>query len=934
MLKLKYAVIQLIVFFVISNAHGQIKNDTISASQVLPILQNDSVRVILESILSGDSTLLPFVEEAVPLLMEGLDSLQSTDLDSLISMDSEEFADSLNAMVPNSNIETTIYYSAKDSIYFDVVNQKVYLYGESKIDYGNIKLEADRIDIDWTTDLLKATYTTDSTGKKIGVPVFTQGSEAYEAQDMTYNFVTRRAVINGIVTQQGEAYMHGEKVKKNEKNEMFIRNAKYTTCNLGDPHFHIASSKLKVIPGNKVVTGPFNLHFRDIPTPLGFFFGMFPQPKKKASGVIFPAYGEERRRGFFLRNGGYYFAINDHLDLEATGDIYSKGGFGLQASSQYKKRYEYNGNVNLTYNQFKSGQEEDTLKSKDMWIRWNHSPDSKGRTSRISASVNAGTSSFNSNRTNSDIRVNQTAQFSSNVSYSKSFPGTPFNLTASLRHNQNVQTKVVRLTLPEFAFNTSRLFPFAKKGSSGKNVLQKISLSHNFNFRNELSNAAAPRASFPVSNRSEQADSVVSFAPSNISTLLDRAKIGGRHTVPISTSFALMKYFTVSPSINYTELWYPRELKYTWEEDNQAVRIDTLRKFSRAGFYSFSTGVSTRLYGFYPINGKKIQAIRHVMTPSVSFSYTPDFTEGNFEEVQINENGDTRFLSKYEGFAFGSPGRNAAASMGFSLQNNIEMKVKTKKDTANDTKKIKLLDNLSLSSGYNFLADSFNLSDIRVSTRTALFNRLLNLSASGSIDPYVYVLDSVVETSSNTRVFQRQINEFTWNRGKGIGQLTSGTLSADIRLSPKIFEGKGGSSDDREEDKPVRTSEFGTEGELEYINNNPDEYVDWSLPWSLSIGYNMNYRKRGFEESDITQTLRFSGDLSITSKTKINFSSGYDVKNKEFTSTRLGASRDLHCWVLNFNWVPFGRYQSFLIEIRVRSTILQDLKLDKKSQFF
>lgn len=919
----------MVLFLGISYCYGQNKIDTTSVIQALPILTDDSVRVTLESIIKADSIDIPFKATDIPDLLSD-STLSALGLDTLKINDSTTVADSIRSVVPNSDIETTIYYSSKDSIYFDVVNQQVYLYGESQIDYGNIELTADRIDIDWKTDLLKANYTLDSADKKVGVPVFTQGVESYEAQDMTYNFVTRKAVINGIVTQQGEAFMHGNKVKKNEDNEMFIRGAKYTTCNLGDPHFHIASNQLKVIPGNKVVTGPFNLHFRDIPTPLGFVFGMFPEPKKKASGVIFPAYGEERRRGFFLRNGGYYFAISDHIDLEATGDIYSKGGFGLQASSSYKKRYEYGGSVNITYNQFTSGSEEDSLRSKDFWIRWNHSPDSKGRNSRISASVNAGTSSFNSNRTNNDIRVNQTAQFSSNVTYSKTFPGTPFNMTASMRHNQNVQSKEVRMTIPEFALNTSRLFPFAKKGSTGKNVFQKISVSHNFNFRNELSNAPAPSASFPVSNRSEQDDSLVSFSPKNLSTLIDRARIGGRHSIPVSTSFSLLKYLTVSPAINYTELWYPRELSYEWEEEAQAVRIDTLRKFSRTGFYSLSTGMSTRLYGFYPINGKKIQAIRHVMTPTVSFSYTPDFTDGNFQEVQINSEGTTRFLSKYEGFAFGSPTRNAAANVGFSLQNNIEMKVKTKNDSINDTKKIKLLDNLSFSTGYNFLADSFNLSNFRVATRTAIFNRLLNLSASGTIDPYVYVLDSVIETRTGRRVFQRQIDEFTWNRGQGIGQLTSGSLSADIRLSPTSFS----SNQQNEDNRTERTSEFGTPEELEYINNNPEEYVDWNVPWNLNIGYNMSYRKRGFDESSITQTLRFSGDVSITQKTRINFSSGYDVKEKEFTATRIGASRDLHCWVLNFNWVPFGRFQSYLIEIRVRSSILQDLKLDRKSQFF
>ncbi|MEQ9424005.1 MAG: putative LPS assembly protein LptD [Cyclobacteriaceae bacterium] len=927
MVKLRYAGWLILVLFTLSKASGQIKSDTTNVP-IPPIPPRDSVKVEVESYITTDSVGIPFVEELPPDL---IDSTALIALDSTVNT-----LDSLIQKTPNSDIKTTIYYESRDSIYFDVVDQKVFLYGQSKIDYGDIQLEADRVDIDWKTDLLKANYTTDTTGKKIGVPIFTQGSESYEAQDMTYNFVSRKAVISGVVTQQGEAFMHGNKVKRNEKNEMFIRQAKYTTCNLADPHFHIASSKLKAIPGNKVVTGPFNLHFKDIPTPIGFMFGMFPEPKKKASGIIFPAYGEERRRGFFLRNGGYYFAISDYIDLEATGDIYSKGGFGLQLNSQYKKRYEYNGNVNITYNQFTSGNEEDSLKSKDFWVRWSHTPDSKGKNSRISASVNAGTSSFNSNRTNGDIRVNQTAQFSSNVSYSKSFPGTPFNMTASMRHNQNVQTEQVRLSLPELAFNMNRIFPFKGKNSSGSNVFQKISLSHNFNFKNELDNAAARRPSFPVSNRSSRDDSLVSFTPKNFGILLDRAQIGGRHSIPIATSFPVLKYLTVTPSFNYTELWYPRELRYTWEEENAAVRIDTLNRFSRAGSYSFSTGTSTRLYGMYFINGKKIQAIRHVMTPSVSFGYTPDFTDGNYQEVQISENGTTRFLSKYEGFAFGAPPRNEAASMSFSLQNNFEMKVKTKGDSAGTTKKVKLLDNLSFSTGYNFLADSFNLSNMRIATRASLFQNLLSVSATGSIDPYVYVLDSITETATGDRIFQRRINEFAWNRGQGLGQLNSGTLSADINLRPASFAKKKTRENQPTQDRSLTLNEtpIGEPEELEFIRSNPDLYVDWNVPWTFRFGYNMNYRKRGFEKSEITQTMRFSGDVSITQKMKISFSSGYDLKQKEITSTRITASRDLHCWVLNFNWVPAGRYQSFLVEIKVRSSILQDLKMDKKSQFF
>lgn len=858
------------------------------------------------------------------------------------------------------DIETTVVYSANDSMFFNLETQDMFLYGGAKIKYGNIELEAEKIQINWVENTLRANYVLDSTNKKVGKPVFRQGAEEYTTDDITYNFKTKKAVIKGIITEQDGAFMHGEKVKKNEKDEMFIREAQYTTCNLAEPHFSIHSKKLKVIPKNKVVSGPFRLYFGEIPTILAFPFGMFPQPRKKASGIIVPQYGEDATRGFFLREGGYYFDINDFINLTLTGEIYTRGSYGLQTRSTYRKRYAYSGSMNVRYNKSITGTlAEEKPFSQDFWVQWSHSPQSKG-TSRFSASVSAGTSSFsqNVNLIQESYSRSINAQFNSNVSYSKSF--RTVNMTMNMRHNQNVQTGLVNLTLPEMTLNANRVYLFKNSAKLSKSVLGKLGFSYSMTAKNDLSNAPKRSSTgFDVVNKGSLDDSLVSFNPNNFDIIFDRAKNGMRHSIPISTSFNLLKYFTVSPSFNYTELWYPKELRYTYVPEEEGVRIDTLRGFSRAGFYSSGASMNTRLYGFYPIGGKKIQAIRHVMTPSVGFSYSPDFGAerfGYYQEVQVDETGRTATLSKYEGFAYGSPARGESASMSFSLNNNIEMKVRTKNDSIEEFKKVKLFDNLSFSSGYNFAADSFRLSNISMAARTSFFNRMLSVSFAGSIDPYVYILDSVTFSSGGSkRIHDRRIDRFKWNNGEGLGQLSRGTISMGINLSPKSKK-KSNKDQDRNNqtrgydpndlndpnnpysdpynlEEGVRNGEFIGQGGNQYTAyNDANQYVDFSIPWDLRVNYSYNYSKIGFAESRITQALRFSGKISLTEKTKIGIDSGYDLKNKEFTVTRLNLSRDLHCWTLNFNWVPFGINQSYFVEVRVLSTLLSDLKLDKQSR--
>ncbi len=858
---------------------------------------------------------------------------ESDSLTALISSDTIAL-DAVDSINNKRDIETTINYSSIDSIFYDLKTQTIKLYGKSKIDYGDINLEAHEILVDWNEQIIDANYMTDSTGKKIGKPVFTEDSQSYETDKITYNFESRKAKIKGIVTQLDDAYMQGEDVKKNEQDELFIHEAKYTTCNLANPHFHISSKKIKVIPGKKVISGPFHLKFGNVPTPLGFIFGMFPQPKKTVSGIIMPNYGEEKMRGFYLRDGGYYFAISDNLDLRLTGDIYSKGSYGLTLGTNYKKRYAYSGNLRFNFNKSKMGDFENPATSNDFSFSWSHTPDSRGKSSRFSSSVNFQTNSYNQNKNlvYSNFNESINAQFNSNISYSKTFKGSPFNFSANLRHSQNVQTKKVNLTLPDISYNMSRIYPFKNVGKLGKSALGKLSISHRFTGKIDLSNGSVGSSfsGINVINSSNNFSEQIEFNFENINSILDRSKIGGKHTIPISTSFNLLKYFTVSPSINYNEIWYFKKLNYTYNEIENGIEIDTTNAFSRAWSYSSAFSMSTRIYGTVFFKKGKIKAIRHVISPEISFSFSPDFTKpkyGYYDNVQINETGETKLLSKYENFLYGTPRIGSSASMNFYVGNNLEMKVLDKNDTISGTKKIKIFENLSFSSSYNFLADSFNLNPIRFNTRTSFFKRLINLSVSGNIDPYSYKLDSISELSNGTKmVYQRRINEMAFKNNQGIGSLAFINIALGFRFSAKDFKG-----DTKEEEKE---STFGTRQEIDYINSNIVEYIDFNVPWSLNASYNLNRRKIGFRDPTLTQTLTLSGDLSLSEKTKLSFRSGYDFKNKMFTQTSINATRDLHCWRINFSWVPFGRFQSYNISINAVSALLQDLKLEKRSRFF
>lgn len=847
--------------------------------------------------------------------------------DTLSLSDSSIYKSDTTKVAKKGEIETTINYTARDSIRASIDGKMIWLYGNAKITYGDVDLEAEEILLDYGNSTLTAHGKRDSTGARIGYPIFKNGNELYETKDIVYNFKTRRARISEVVTQQGEGFLASEAAFKNENNEILsIRNS-YTTCNLEHPHFRIRATKTKAIPDDKIVAGPFYLEFNDIPLPAGFLFGMFPAKRSSSSGIIFPSYGEQKRRGFNLSGGGYFFDINEYVKLTVTGDIYSKGGHALQIMSPYIKKYAYSGSVNFAYS--KNPDTDDFIETKgesrDFRLTWSHSPQTKG-TGRFSASVNAATATYNQNNsigygTNNNVNSsssfsNITAKLQSNVSYSKRFAGTPFSMSLNLSHNQDLRTRAVDMQLPALSVNMTNLYPFQKK-SGEKGFLDNLSIGYTMSASNRISNNLGR---IPSTARQ---DSIAPFTLDNFPTFYSDGRKGMRHSIPLSFSMKAFKYFTLSPSVSYEEKWYGEYVRWGLDDVGNVVKTDTVNEFNRVANYSFSTGLTTRIFGMYSMRNpdRKLKAIRHVMSPSISFSYTPDFTsnENYFDRVEKLDN-TVVYKSRHEGSLYG--GANASGrsgAIGFGLGNNIEAKLKGSEDSV--ARKVMLLNNLSFNTSYNIVADSFNLAPISIAANTNILDNLINMNMSATLDPYTY-LNELQETGARV---ERRIDNLVWKNRK-LGRITNANLTLSTNLNPKA---RNKQTTSREK---IAKSDL-PEQDKEFLIANPDAYVDFEIPWSLNLNYNLRYTRNLNAKAAFTQTLQMSGDLSLSEKWKITYSSGYHFEMKEFTQTSLGITRDLHCWTLRLDWTPFGRFQQYNFMIAVKASVLQDLKLERRKPF-
>ena len=796
-----------------------------------------------------------------------------------------------DSLVLAEDFKSKVAYHADDSIVYNLEEGKAYLYNKAWITYEDIRLDADFIAIDFNSKVLYSSGWPDSLGTIAGKPIFKQGEDEFKADSIRYNFDTKKGKISEISTKDGDSYIHGEKVKKEPDNTTFIKNGYYTTCDAEHPHYYIKSNRIKVIPNNKVVTGPADMHIMDVPTPVAIPFGFFPNKKGRSSGILFPQYGESQQLGFFLKNGGYYLGLNDHFDLALTGDIYSLGSWRTNAYSNYSWKYRFNGNVSVNYSKTRISRPEfpDYSLEESFFIRWVHSQDAKARPGvSFSANVNAGSSTFyqyNLSSANNYL----TNTFNSSIAWSKVWTGKPFNLSASLSHTQNSQTRDISLSVPNIAFNVARRTPFKRKIRIGtERWYEKIGIGLTSSFLNSITT----KDTLLFKSGSEK-----------------NFRYGIAHTVPINTSFTIGKFFTVNPGISYNERWYLQTIRKTWNPETKAIDVDTVHGFKASHDFGFNTSVSTRMYGLVQFRSAKIAAVRHVMTPTLGFSWRPDFSEngyGYYKDVQLDTTGRTGKYSIFETGVFGGPGSGKSTLLNFSLDNNLEMKIRQKTDSSETMKKVKLLESLALAGNYNFAADSLNLSVISMSGRATILDRI-SLNLNGSFDPY-----AITETGT-------RINTFEVNKSGKIARFTSGNFSVNFNVTQR---------------KKEYSSEKGTTSELDDVNKNPENYLDFRVPFNLSVGYNLYYVNNTGAADQTTQTLNFNGDLQLTPSWKVSFNSGYDFVQKDLSYTSLGIHRDLHCWEMSLNWVPFGFQQNFFFQLNVKSSLLQDLKLTRKNDRF
>lgn len=860
-----------------------------------------------------------------------------------------------DSLAKQSDLQSTVEYQSQDSTIMDVVGKQVHLYGDAEVKYGTIQLKADYIRIDWTTNELFAKGTYDSTTKKaIGEPIFQDGPESYTTRELRYNYKTKKGFIRGVVTQQGDGNIRGDKVKKDDEGNLYIKGAIYTTCNLTHPHFYINAPKIKLIDNKQVVSGPFNLVIADVPLPVGLPFGFFPFPKKKeigTSGIIFPSYGEEPNgRGFFLRDGGYYFAVSERFNATVTGQIYSTGSWGLGVSSIYTKRYRYNGNVALRFNRNKSGDELDKLLNKpgrnDFSVIWSHAPVPRGN-STFSANVNVTSNSFNQfNAQDNQRYISNVA--SSSVQYNRTF-GQYGRAGTSLRVNQNfgqVNDSTGRReggktdVSTQFNFGINQIAPFALNGGRGRwyeSFRLGLDFNGDYSVNNTLSaiDTSYTRLGFVIVNKVDSArvgsETVLPFNLENLPSLLRDAQFTGRYSLPISLpNFKLLRFVNFTPSLSLQGEVFTQQYRYNYLGNNR-IRIDTINQVGSEYSYSFGAGMNTRFYGTFFVGGKRLEAIRHTVIPAVSFSYTPDFSGDNFgfyQKIQINEIGENRYLSRYRGIGNTSSNGRASGVVSYSLNNSFEMKLRSKSDTADKQfEKVMLLDNLSFGGSYNLIADSLKLSPISVNANTQIAKNL-NMNFNLTLDPYAYVLDP--RNKNNTAGVK--INEFAVKRGQGLARLQNLNFALSTSFNPKKKDTKTPPATTTPQN-PLATPE-----QLQFIQRNPDLYVDFTIPWNVSLSYNFGLSKFGLQETSIIQTLSATGDLSLTPKWKISLQTGFDFAALSPSITTVSLYRDLHCWDMSFNWTPFAgsqfRASNYSFTLKAKSSILQDLKLTRRRSFY
>lgn len=814
--------------------------------------------------------------------------------DSAIPQDTTKKADTVNAdsvqrqflpdsVISSSALEKKVDYKARDSVVFDLANQQATLYNKAEVTYKEMKLTSGKVVLNWATNLVQSRGLMDS-GELEQKPVFSESGQEYQTDSMDYNFKSRKGKLYNLRTEQAQGYLHGEEVKKDEYDVAYASEAKYTTCDLPEPHFYLSAKKIKTIPNDKIVSGPANIVVGGVPLPLFLPFGFFPNTQERSSGLIFPQYGEDNQRGFFLKDIGYYTGISDKMDLKVMGSIFSKGSWNGRIESNYKNRYQYDGNVALTFGRNVYGEETDPdfREERSYAIEWTHNQNQSAHPyRRFSADVDI--SSLDNRQARMEGNNERYAnELRSSVTYSHSLPRTPFSqLNLSAEHSQNLSSGSFDLTLPNGNLSSRRLQPFK---NSDYAILKNLGVNYDLQLRNELSTV----------------DSLL-FE----SSTWNNWEYGVQQSADINTTFNLLTYLSVSPSFQYNETFFFEKLNKQYNHAEDTLIDNVQRGFFSARDYSISADLSTNLYGTFNINQFGVSAIRHAMNPTISFGYQPDFSDRRFDnyETFYDKNGRRQQYFRYKGPFRGVP-NGARGNMGINIKNNLEMKVREETDTGQRMKKVNLIDQFSLSTNYNFLADSFRLDPIALNAQTKVLDAV-SIRFQAELDPYyLNPADTVRE------------RQYALAEDGSFGRITRYNINLSASLNPKTF------NNDPNDNHP---------GLRSYRSIN---YVDFDVPWNLNLTYNLQVNNRNFDRQVSRNNLRAGGDINLTEKWKIGSDLTYNFKDSRFEPTQVRVNRDLHCWQMSFRWTPFSDRSFYMFSINAKSSVLRDLEYEQRQQSF
>ena len=822
-----------------------------------------------------------------------------------------------------------IQYRARDYVRLSQKENKIYMYDKAEVYYQDTELKAGVIIMDYVKNEVYAGRMKDSLGNYSQLPYFKQGENEVRPDSIRFNFDTQRALIWNSRTEQQAGLgslgsdpmkVYAEITKKENDSVYFLYEGKLTTSkDTLDPDYFIRVRKAKFVPKKKIIAGYSNMYIMNVPTPIALPFAYFPLTTGRVAGLLFPTFGNDPQRGYFLQNGGYYLPISDYVDLSVTGDFYTNGSYGMRAQTIYSKRYKFRGNVNVNYENLIRSQKgfEDYSRTSNYNIRISHTQDPKASpNSRFSASVNLGSSQYYSNSLNQINRNNsQTNTFASSISYSKTFPTYPsVNTSLTLSHTQNSRTQQINMSLPTFQASMERIFPFAKRDGIKKGIIQNINFQYDMNAQNSITTTEEDFFT---------------------AEMFEGARVGARHRIPIGTNFKVAKYFSVSLNGSYEDVWTLETLRRQYDEELGEVVTDTVAGFDRFNRYNMGASVGTTVYGTWNFGeGRKIQALRHVMRPSISYNYTPSFEQ--FYDSYLDEEGEEVQYTPFETSIYGRPSLNRGSSLSFSLQNSLEAKVRDKDSTVIEPRKVKILSNLSLSASYNLEADSLKLSPINMSGATEIIKGVpINFAA--TFDPYA------IDNNG------RRINELNIKKGGGLARLTSARFNTGFSLKSDMFQKGGAKKDQGEEEEEV--PDYGANPfELDGVNADPhfgrgldrgEEEDDPKnamyrnkMPWDARFTYVATYNNNNRQGEITNHSLMFTGNIQLSPKWEVGFNSGYDLKNKGFADTRFNFKRDLGSFRLSFDWTPFGRYERWYFFIGIKSSILQDLKWESRSQPF